>query len=160
GSPPARVNVASIPAGLRVLVDGVPNASAYYWPTGDVHALSAPLTNEVSGVRYAFLGWSDGGAATHAHAVTGNTTLVASYRATQCLWTGIVSPQGAGAITPAAGYFNTGTVVAVTATANAGWGFKNWTGALSGTSRVQSVTMSIPRTATANFSFTNDVIFV
>ena len=62
-----------------------------------------------------------------------------------------VSPSGAGTITPATGKYDQGTPVTVTATANSGYQFTNWSGACSGTGSC-TVTMSSDKTVTANFA--------
>ena len=64
-----------------------------------------------------------------------------------------VSPAGGGTTNPAVGAHNyaSGTVVAVTATAAAGYTFTSWSGACTGTGAC-SVTMNANKTVTANFT--------
>ena len=44
-----------------------------------VHTLSAPTTQDIGGVRYAFRSWSDGGARVHNVTATGTATYTAEY---------------------------------------------------------------------------------
>jgi uncharacterized repeat protein (TIGR02543 family) len=72
--------------------------------------------------------------------------------ASQYQLTTLVSPNTTeGSILPATGSFNAGSVVAVSATANTGYVFTGFTGALSGTTTPQNVTMNAAQTVTANF---------
>jgi hypothetical protein len=74
----------------------------------------------------------------------------------QFLLTTAASPGGAGTVsaspTSGTGYYNTGTVVQLTATANSGYVFDHWSGGLSGNGNPQSVPMSGPVSVTANFT--------
>ena len=69
------------------------------------------------------------------------------------LLTTIASPAGDGTVA-GGGFYNAGTAATVTATANTGFGFSNWSGACSG-SGACSVTMSAPASVTANFAATS-----
>jgi len=50
------------------------------------------------------------------------------------------------------GYYNTGTLVQLTANAGTGYVFTGWSGDLTGSANPQSVAMSAPRSVTANFT--------
>ena len=65
-----------------------------------------------------------------------------------------VSPAGAGTVTlnPAGGTYPAGTVVTLTAVANTGYTFSNWSGDVTGTSNPTSVTMNSNKTVTAVFT--------
>ncbi|MGA2715763.1 MAG: protease pro-enzyme activation domain-containing protein [Bryobacteraceae bacterium] len=75
--------------------------------------------------------------------------------APQYLLTTAVSPPGSGAITasPASsnGYYSSGTPVQLIATPASGCTFSGWSGALTGTTNPQTVTMSGPQSVTAGF---------
>ena len=73
--------------------------------------------------------------------------------AAQYTLTVTVSPSDGGTTNPAAGVhaYASGTVVAVTATPAAGYGFSSWSGACSGAGACQ-VTMDADKTVTANFT--------
>lgn len=62
----------------------------------------------------------------------------------------VASGAAAGAILPATGWYNPGTLVSVTATARPGYKFSGWSGACTGTAACK-VTMSAPQSVTANF---------
>ena len=80
----AGLTVTTSPPGLRVDVDGQPRVAPYQERAvvGLRRTLSAPSTQQVSGVEYQFAGWSDGGAASHT-ITTGaaDATYTAAYRA-------------------------------------------------------------------------------
>lgn len=61
---------------------------------------------------------------------------------------------GSGSITldPAGGTYDENTVVAATAVPDSGWSFDGWSGALSGTTNPQNVTMDADKTITATFT--------
>ncbi len=63
----AGLTVDTVPPGLRVDVDDQPRTAPYQEQAvvGLQRRLSAPATQVVSGVEYAFVSWSDGGSATH-----------------------------------------------------------------------------------------------
>src|SRR5262249_8965731 len=126
------------------------------WVPGSTHSIGVPAAS--GGVRYHFISWSDGGAQTHTITVPASA---ASYTATatpQYLLTLHASPAAGGTISPnpaspgGDGYYDSGTPVLVTATANSGYQFTGFSGALTGTANPQSVTMNAPATVTANFS--------
>ncbi|MCZ2155439.1 MAG: hypothetical protein LC114_16315, partial [Bryobacterales bacterium] len=70
---------------------------------------------------------------------------------TQYFLTTAANPAGGGSITPASGWVNSGSVVAVSASAAGGYTFTGFTGALAGTTTPQNVTMTGPLTVTATF---------
>ncbi|MBZ0122625.1 MAG: hypothetical protein K8F31_01910, partial [Roseovarius sp.] len=61
------------------------------------------------------------------------------------------SASGNGSITPSAGTYDTGTVVSLQATPDAGWRFKEWTGALSGSTNPTNLTMNSNKSVGATF---------
>jgi hypothetical protein len=71
------------------------------------------------------------------------------------LLTAAVSPANSGTVTanPASpnGYYNTGTLVQLTATANTGFVFSGWSGDLSGATNPQSIAINAAHSVTANF---------
>jgi hypothetical protein len=69
-----------------------------------------------------------------------------------------VSPQGAGTVSlnPAGGVYTAGQVVTITAQANSGYRFVNWSGDVTGTSNPTTVEMNANKTVTANFESTSD----
>ena len=83
------------------------------------------------------------------------TTYTANFN-TQYLLTTVANPAAGGTISPATGWYNSGLIAAVSATANSsnGYQFSGFTGALTGTTTPQNLTMNGPATVTAYFSQT------
>ena len=80
----AGLTVTTVPAGLRVDVDGQPRTAPYTESAvvGLRRSLAAPLVQQAGGVEYEFAGWSDGGAASHDITTAATaTTYTATYRA-------------------------------------------------------------------------------
>jgi len=69
-----------------------------------------------------------------------------------------VSPANAGTISldPPGGVYTAGQVVTITAQANSGYRFVNWSGDVTGTSNPTTVVMNANKTVTANFESTSD----
>jgi hypothetical protein len=151
---PTTMVVTSIPAGLTLVVDGVNvTTPATYtdWAPGSVHTVSAP-TNAAptAGSRLVFNTWSQGGAASQSIVAPNSaTTFTATYK-TQYELTTTVS--GNGTITPAPGWFDSGSVIAVAATPNANNIFLGFSGALSGTVSPQNLTMDSARNVIGSFA--------
>src|SRR5581483_7024074 len=94
-----------------------------------------------TGAQYAFYSWSDGGAASHT--VTGPsaaTTYTATFK-TQYFLTTSVAPAGGGSIAPAGGWYDAGACIAVGASPTAGYSFAGFSGALSGATTPQNLSM-------------------
>lgn len=62
---------------------------------------------------------------------------------------------GSGSISPESRSYDNGTAVSMTATPDEGWSFSGWSGALSGTTNPQSLTMDSNWDVTANFTQDN-----
>ncbi|WP_308992361.1 Ig-like domain-containing protein [Mariniflexile litorale] len=60
--------------------------------------------------------------------------------------------NGQGSVSPSSGDFSAGSVITMTATADAGWMFSSWSGDASGSSNPLTVTMNSDKTITANFT--------
>jgi uncharacterized repeat protein (TIGR01451 family) len=151
------VTVTSVPAGLKILVDGssYTTPQVLNWLQGSSHTLSAP-SPQGTGTRYPFAKWSDGGTATHTVVVPATPVTYSAAFTTQYLLTTNVSPANAGKITltpaPSDEYYSAGTVVKVTAIPEFGKEFVSFSGALTGKSNPQNVTMSAPTAVTATFA--------
>ena len=74
---------------------------------------------------------------------------------TQFTLTTATNGSGSIALNPPGGTYNSGQVVAATATPAAGWKFDNWSGAATGTTNPVNITMNANKTLTANFSLIN-----
>ena len=148
--------VATSPAGLQVVVDGMAYTSpkVFSWEVGSSHTVSVSSPQSgASGVRYAHSSWSDGGGQSHSITVpSSSATYTASFMTQYSLATS-VSPSGTGSVTPSGtNWYESGQVVAVSASANTGYSFRNWTGDVAGATNPASVTMSGPKSVTANFT--------
>jgi hypothetical protein len=132
----------------------------FYWAPGSQHSFSwsSPVSSSTSGKRYVWvstsgLSTSQSGTIT----VSGPGSVTASY-ATQYLLTMAASPSYAGTTNPAPGsyWYNAGSSVQISATANSKYQFYEWvgsgSGSYSGTSNPATVTMNGPVTETAYFN--------
>jgi uncharacterized protein (TIGR03437 family) len=141
------------------MVDGYTYTTpvAVVWAPGSTHTVEAPeAAAPVSGTRYVFRAWSDGG--TRAHTVTasaGAPTFTASY-GTQFQVAAAVTPDQGGGVTvaPASldGYYDAGATVELTATPAPGYRLVNWSGDLTGTGAARTITLASDVLATANFA--------
>jgi len=61
------------------------------------------------------------------------------------------STVGSGTVTPSGGTYNSGTQVQLTATPSSGWVFDHWSGALSGSTNPQTITMNSDKSVIATF---------
>ncbi len=151
------VTIQTSPTGLQFTVDGgaAQTAPQTLNLSQGGHTIAVATTQAGgAGTQYIFTSWSDGGQAAHSIIVGASpATYTASFQ-TQYQLTTAVSPLNGGAVTPASGaFYNSGSVVPVTATANSGYSFTSWTGPVaSAGSASTTVTMSAPHTVTANFS--------
>jgi uncharacterized repeat protein (TIGR02543 family) len=62
-----------------------------------------------------------------------------------------VAPEQGGNVSPSGGIYASGEIVQLTVTPAAGYDFVNWTGALTGNTNPESITMDGAKTVTANF---------
>jgi hypothetical protein len=153
-----QITITTSPANLLVSVDGGAFTAAPLvetWNIGSSHtiATTSPQSGG-AGIQYAFSSWSDGGAISHSITVPSTATTYTASFATQYQLTTAANPTIGGTVTPTSGnYYNSGTVVPLTATANAGYNFVNWTGNVANsTSASTSITMTAPQSVTANFA--------
>ncbi|MFI5118141.1 MAG: choice-of-anchor D domain-containing protein [Terriglobales bacterium] len=134
------------------------------WTASSSHNIGTytPQTPWSSNSRYAFSGWSDGGAETH------TITLPASGGAT---YTDNLTPQyyvadwvlescaGSIGVTPGSptgdGFYPTGSLITFTETPNPGWVFTGWLNDLSGTASIQNLTVSDEVLVNADYSTTS-----
>ena len=153
-----QITITTSPANLLVSVDGgtfAPAPLVETWNIGSSHtiATTSPQTGG-PGAQFAFNNWSDSGAISHSIAVPSTpTTYTASFN-TQYQLTTAANPIAGGSVSPASGaFFNSGTIVPLTATANAGFAFVNWTGNVASSSSASTtITMTAPQSVTANFT--------
>jgi hypothetical protein len=148
-----QVTVDTLPTGLTISADGV-SATApniYQWAASSQHQLSTTEPQQVNaGSRLMFSSWSDSGAFTHTVTTPSSAITYTATFKTQYLLTTAVNPPAGGSIT-AGDWFDSGTIVAITATAATGYSFTGFSGDLSGTTNPNNVTMSAAKSVTANF---------
>ncbi|HCX89803.1 MAG TPA: hypothetical protein DHT43_04635, partial [Deltaproteobacteria bacterium] len=77
---------------------------------------------------------------------------------TQYKLTTTVNPSGTGTITPASDTWHDAGDITVTASANPGYVFVNWSGNLSGSINSVTLTMDGPKSVTANFGYALTVV--
>jgi N-acetylneuraminic acid mutarotase len=151
-----QVTIGTSPAGLSFSVDGTSYSATQTltWTVGASHTLATTTPQTLAGTQDSFSAWSDGGALSHSvTASSTTTTYTATFTATAYQLTTAASPSADGIVTPATGtFYAPGTVVNLTATANAGFSFTNWTGSVaSANSASTTVTMNAPESVTAIF---------
>ncbi len=120
------------PSGLNFTVtdsDGVNSyvaPHAFAWVPGSLHTVTAPPTQPgITGVRYLFTNWSDGGAVTHVvTAPVAGASYTAAF-ATQYQLT--TTTDGHGAAFPPQQWYNAGEYATILATPAAGYVFSAWT---------------------------------
>ncbi|MCZ2152031.1 MAG: LamG domain-containing protein, partial [Bryobacterales bacterium] len=155
GTTTVPVTVTSAPAGLLLTVDGAGCAApcSFQWTPGTSHTVAPTAGTQAgaAGVQYVYASWSDGGAQSHSVTGPGAAATYTANFTTQYFLTTAANPAGGGSITPASGWVNSGSVVAVSASAAGGYTFTGFTGALAGTTTPQNVTMTGPLTVTATF---------
>jgi len=163
------VTVQSDPPGVPVVVDGETYSNtptAFNWPSGSFHILSAPPQSAVTNVRSAWISWSDGGEQTHRILVSGDATITASFKTQYYLGMYVTNldvigtnlqadATNGGAVSPLSGWYDEGTNLVIFATPPFGNSFNSWigtgSGAYSGTNNPAAITMNEPITETAAF---------
>ena len=133
-----------------------PNPTNGTYNDGAVVALTA-----TPDAGYQFDGWSgDASGTTNPLNITmdADKTITANFSKIQHTLT-INATNGSVTASPAPtnGTYDNGTVVTLTATPNANFGFVNWTGDLSGTTNPITIIMSDDKNVTANFSTTASI---
>ncbi len=151
--------VATSPPGLSVVVDGTTFVAphTFTWTPGSSHSVNLTTPqNGPAGTRYAWSSWSDSGAISHTVIAAASPATYTAAFSTQYLLTLSTSPGAGGALaanpSSSDGYYDSGTSVQLTATASSGFQFANFSGDLTGSTNPQSVSMTAPRSVTANFN--------
>jgi len=159
------IELDAVPAGmgLQVFCDTnrpAPAPLTCVWYPGETHTIGLAGTTQAlstPGARGVFNNWSDNLPATHTITVPSSNTSYTATFTVQYLLNATPSPANGGTVTsdpPASDwYFNSGTLVNLTAKASAGFQFTGWTvdGSPNSSSTLQ-VAMNNTHTVTANFS--------
>jgi uncharacterized repeat protein (TIGR02543 family) len=130
----------SYTAGTQVTLTATPNSGYVFsnW-TGDLTGTTNPVTITMNSNKTV-------------------TAVFTQQQVQQYTLTTTVSPANAGTISlnPPGGVYTAGQVVTITAQANSGYRFVNWSGDVTGTSNPTTVEMNANKTVTANFESTSD----
>ena len=155
--PAVQITIATSPANLLVSADGGPFSAAPLvenWTVGSTHTI-ATLSPQpgVLGVQYVWNNWNDGGAISHSITVLPTSTTYTANFTTQYQLTTAANPSNDGTVSPGSGgFYNSGSMVPLMATANSGFNFNNWTGNVANASSASTtVTMTAPQSVSANF---------
>lgn len=156
--PAGDVEVTTVPSGLAFSTSGTGCVPASYtapltlgWtPNSSCTITTTATQNGPTGVQYAFSQWQDGTTNTSDVVTAPSTT--ATYTATFTTNYLLTTTAGTGGTISAGGYYASGTNATVTATANNGYCFVNFTGGVTSTSNPLSVLMNAPKSVTANFA--------
>ena len=142
--------------GVTVNASAAPGAGGTV--TGDgAYALGDTVTvSAVANANYGFVNWTENGLIVgttpdYTFTADGNHSLVAHFASAIVVDAG-ASPDVGGTV-DGAGTYGSGAIATLTATANPGFGFINWTdgGKVVSTSTTYSFTVTVPRTLVANF---------
>ena len=153
----SRMLVANFSLPYTISASVSPENSGSVTGTGEFNHGSSVTLTATANEGYTFVNWTEGNAEVSTEAVytftaTRNRTLVANFSLPYTI-SASVNPENSGSIT-GAGEYNHGTLVTLTATANEGYTFVNWTegGVEVSTDAAYTFTANRNRTLVANFS--------
>jgi len=160
-----RLTVSTTPAGLTVIVDGIPAVAPrdYWWTLTSIHTLDTMSPQQTGDTRYLFASWSDGEAMNHSVAVIASDVFTANFL-TEFRVTVATDPPGlqviadvVAATAPQSYWWPSGTVHSLStptpqALGGTRYSFTSWS---DGGSRTHSVVASSPATYTAAFVITD-----
>ena len=150
------VTINTSPAGLQVVVDGstLTAPQTLNCSPGSNHSLGVNSPQVSGGTQSVFTSWSDGGSQSHTITCPSSATTFTAGFKTQYQLTISASPTIGGTVTPVSGgFYDSGTAVPISATANNGYSFASWSGSVASPgSASTTVTMNAPQTVTANFT--------
>ena len=153
-SPP--ITVTTSPSGLTFVVDGITYTASqvFHWTPSASHTIAVTSSPQSggTGIQNVYSSWSDGGAQTHSITVPSSAATYQANFTTQYFLTTQASPAAEGTISPASEWVNSGTVAQVSASANSGYQFTGFTGAVSGTITPVNLTVNAPAAVTAAFT--------
>jgi hypothetical protein len=154
------VTVTTSPGSLSITVDGTTYTApqSFNWVVGSTHTLNTTSPQSgPAGSQYVWSSWSQGGTQSQTVTAPSSSTTYTANFTTQYQLTTLASPAADGSVTPASGqYFASGALIPVTATANSGFQFNNWTstGGSFGSTTSASTNFTMPSaaaTVTGNF---------
>ena len=141
-----------------------PNDGGTVSGTGQYTQGTSCTLTATANTGYTFTNWTEGGNVASTNAsytfnVTGNRTLVANFALNSYSITATANPTAGGTVT-GAGTYNQGASCTLTATANTGYTFTNWTenGSVVSTNADYTFTVEGARTLVANFTLNSYTI--
>lgn len=148
------VTITTDPPGLSIIVDELSYTTpkVFNWDENSQHTISTPATQEgITGNRYVFESWSDGGERSHDYVVQGEVTLTATLSKQYYLT--VASPYGTSSGT---GWYDENSTADFSINASVIQGnsrhyFSYWSGDYSGTGLTGSITMNSPKSVIANW---------
>jgi hypothetical protein len=164
GSTTPLITVATSPSGRQITVDAVTYTApqTFSWASGSLHSIGVSSPQGSSSTQYVYSSWSDAGAQTHTIIVPSNNTTYTANFTTQYQLAITANPSIGGTITTSpsspSGWYNNGQSVQITAIANGGFLFANWSGDTSGSTNPVIVMMNAPRTIDAHFVVLDTII--
>ena len=166
-SPPSNQLEYTVPAAAQTLtVEANPGGAGNVTGGGSFNAGSSVTVTATANSGYTFANWTANGvvqsaSASYTFTLTTNVTLVANFTANPVIYTVTTQANPAqGGSVAGGGSFNAGSSVTVTATANSGYTFTNWTanGVVQSASASYTFTVTTNVTLVANFT-ANPVIY-
>jgi M6 family metalloprotease-like protein len=152
------ITVTTNPPGLAITVDSIALVSpqSFNWLVGSNHTIATSSPQNAVGTTRTWSNWSDSGLISHSVVIPASSTTYTANFNVQYLLTLATNPPAGGTLTPVpssgTGYYNSSTPVQLTAAPATGYTFSGFSGDLTGSVNPQSVTMSAPRSVTANFT--------
>jgi hypothetical protein len=152
-----RVTFGTLPTNLSIMVDGTNYTATtnFNWLPFSPHSIGTASPQVASNGRSqsVFAAWSDGGAQSHSITVPFSAATNMASFSTNYLLEISTNLAGAGAVStvPAGPWFDTGQVVSLSATPNAGYLFYTWQGVDSQANNTAQLAMTGYRAAQAQF---------
>jgi hypothetical protein len=157
GPVPEAITITTNPVGRSFMVDGATYISpeTFFWMVGSNHTISAITPQLSDDTRYVFTKWCDDGAADHSITISSASKTYTASFTPQYLLSVSASPASAGTVivSPASAdkFYGEGEVE-LTAIANSGFVFSNWSGDWVDHWNPLTIIMSMPVNLTANFA--------
>ncbi len=156
------VTIATSPPGLALTVDSVAYAApqTFLWTPGSTHTIAVAATQGSGSTRYRFANWSDGGAAAHTITVPANAVTYTAAHVTQFQLAATASPVQGGtvSVSPATdSFYDAGATVQLSVIAASGYFFAGFSGDAIGATTPVNISMTAPRSVTANFAELNSM---
>ncbi len=150
------ITVTTAPAGLALTVDSTPCTApcSFQWTPTSTHTIAVTTSPQAggAGTQYVYASWSDGMGQSHSITVPSSAASYTANFTTQYMLTTLANPPAGGIVSPASGWFNSGTPIDLTAVANTGYTFSGFTGTTSSSTSPLNFSLTAPITETANFS--------